>query len=70
MISNEVKKSVIDTNLTMAELAKSLGMSRQNLHRILSGEAKRSAQTLRVAERLGIDERLLLPDNGDGDKHT
>ncbi len=69
MISNEVKKSVIDTNLTMVQLARELGMSRQNLHRILSGKAQRGIQTLRVARRLGIDEILLLPNNGEGEEH-
>lgn len=68
MINREVKKSIIDTGLKMEELAEELNMSRQNLHRILSRKARRSEQTLRVAQRLGIDECLILPDSDNGNR--
>ena len=64
----EIRKIAADRGVTMKQAAIDLGMTRQNLHRILSRKARRSDQTLRVANRLGIDERLLLPDNDDGNK--
>lgn len=46
-------------------MAEELGMTRQNLHRILTGRAKRGTQTRRISQYLGVSEEVLFPENGE-----
>lgn len=48
MDRKEVLKVLIDQNRTQTEMARDLGMTRQNLHRILSGQAKRNQHEDRI----------------------
>jgi plasmid maintenance system antidote protein VapI len=52
----EIKKALIDSDMTLTDLAKLLGMTRQNLHRILSGKTKRALHEQRIFESLGLKE--------------
>lgn len=51
----EVKKRLIDMDMTQVELAAMLGIKKQYITKILCGERKESKYVKKISEILGID---------------
>ena len=61
----EIKKLLIDKNMTQTQMAKEIGMSRQYLWAIFSGHQKAWKYRRRIAQYLQLPEEILFPQDGD-----
>lgn len=64
-VNNELRKLLIDRNVTVTSLAEAIGVSREWLSKVIHGHWPGKPTRVRVAHALGVELKDLWPDNNE-----